>query len=132
LPVLQSIQNSLSTRLELDYVYNFSGLSPSDNALLELLLSKNPNSTIRGQVSLFGGYEECDPDHYESVKETLKCPDGFVLNPNNSYCYNIAPFEGDFKYGKSVCHNLEAEIISFTNDDDTSGFITLVKSGINQ
>jgi hypothetical protein len=106
---------------------------PSKNvpALLELLLSKNPNSTIRGQVSLFGGYDECEPDIYESVKETLKCPEGFVFNSNNSYCYSIASDEASFQYASAVCHNLEADILNFMNDDDISGFITLIKSGIN-
>ena len=111
--------------------HSFPGLSSSDDvpAILEFLLSKDPNSTLRGQISLFGGFEECNSDYYESVKETLKCPDGFVLNPNNSYCYNIAPFEGDFEYGSAICYNLEAEILSFIDDDDIRGFMSLVKSG---
>ncbi len=109
-------------------------MSKSDDvpALLELLLSKNPNSTIRGQISLFGGYEECDSDYYESVKESLKCPESFVLNSNNSYCYNIASGEGSFQYASAVCYNWDAEILSFKNDDDINGFLTLIKSGINQ
>jgi hypothetical protein len=104
----------------------FPGLSPSDDVpeLLKYLLSKDPNSTIRAQVGIFGGYEKCD---YEQWKGPLNCAKDYVRNPYSFNCY-IKGYSATYYEAQEFCKRQDADILNFEDEEDIKGFIILLNS----
>ena len=105
----------------------FPGAIPSDNVinLLKLFMSKEPNSTIRSQVSLEGGYNLCTEAQFLSKNYT--CRKGFVSDSRNRNCYKVLNIVTNETVGNNSCN--PNSLLSFTKDREVEGFMDLLKTG---
>ena len=67
--------------------FRFPGLKAKDDvaSVLGLLLSYDPSNTIKAKVSLAGGFQLVDCKSVDV--ESKSCPEGFVIDTENNYCY---------------------------------------------
>ncbi len=118
----------------LKFCSRYPGLSTTDNVLemLKLYLSKDPNSTIRANVSFSGGFGYCDNDLIieRFNKEMIHCDEGFIFDPITVRCYIIPNVLVNSSNYYEYCHEAYgAECLEFQNDDQVNSFMDLLISG---
>ena len=89
-------------------------------------MSKDPNSTIRSQVSLDGGYKLCTEAQF--LAKNYKCRQGFVGDLKNRMCYKVLDIVTNETIGNALCS--PDSVLSFTKDEEVDGFMDLLRTGI--
>jgi hypothetical protein len=116
-------------------ISSFPGILPSDEVmdLLQLMISKNPDSDLSSKVIFEGGYNPCANDS-KSVgsrrkrQAALSCADGFVLDANNSLCYRVYGDLLDFTMAQQTCSDINSNILRFEGESEVEGFMDLLSS----
>jgi hypothetical protein len=116
--------------LKLTIYFSFPGAKVTYDFpnLLKLFLSSDPDSSIRAQVALSGGYEKCTDDQYTANKQQKCKGDGNVWSEENLNCYKVMDGVSNFSFGFNYLCN--RSLINFQNDQDIETFINLIRSGI--
>ena len=113
------------------WYFRFPGAVPSDDVpnLIKLLLSKDPNSTIRSQVALNGGYKECTAEQKRA--KNYNCSEDFVLDEENMICYKVLNIVANFSFGEELCNEESGSSGSlyFDNEKELRGFYNLLTTG---
>ena len=111
------------------FKFRFPGAKATDDVpnLLKLFLSKDPDSSIRTQVALVGGYDACNVDQNLTYHRKRCARDNNIWSEENLSCYKVLNVSTNFNNGyNNICNQ---SLIDIQNDDDVEAFINLVKYG---
>jgi hypothetical protein len=129
-----TLETLLLISLDLSYLnqnlLRFPGAQSSDDMinLLKLLLSKDPDSSIRTEVALSGGYELCSIE--KSIDNNRKkCTESnYVWSEENLRCFFVSNVT--FKLTNNFNSPCKQSLIDFQNDIDVAALINLTRSGV--